>query len=478
MQNERKSRASYRRMRKEKEFGKKQSMVYFALIFFLFVVNIVILCKMQAQIDSIHSTLGLVLNQLEVRQDMAYSDGQTDLLGDASISSDEVGNEPMRPSITGNGKTELGMAGTLPSEYDESGILTARNGKTGSETSGDNGTESGVRRNGKTGADVWGNSRTGLDMVGDDLNDRSLSGGNSARYDSMRRASGVYGYAGCGFALDDALSSDELIQPSETDYVSLCGLSKVDVPVRRSAAEVLVRLRELGEDNEDIAEIYNNHKSYPENLLGALANNPEMTDFVSGYLTSPAKATGEGLTDSEKEQEYPLFLQWDPRWGYAEYGDHSTIGVAGCGPVCLSMALYYLLEDESLTPDVIADYSMKKGYYVSGTGTAWSLLTDVPTKYGVTVTQPSVSEQAIKKALDEGSIVICSMKPGDFTAIGHFIVIYGYDEDGFKVNDPNCVARSREQWLFSDIGKQIKHIWVLEEKKTNTGIVVDDRKTK
>lgn len=27
---------------------------------------------------------------------------------------------------------------------------------------------------------------------------------------------------------------------------------------------------------------------------------------------------------------------------------------------------------------------------------------------------------------------------------------------GFKVNDPNCVARSRKRWAFDEIGQQIK----------------------
>ena len=60
---------------------------------------------------------------------------------------------------------------------------------------------------------------------------------------------------------------------------------------------------------------------------------------------------------------------------------------------------------------------------------------------------------------DQGKMLICAMREGDFTAGGHFIVIYGYDKSGFYVNDSNCVARSRRQWTFAEIGKQIKCIW-------------------
>lgn len=247
-----------------------------------------------------------------------------------------------------------------------------------------------------------------------------------------------------------------------TDYVSLCGLDYVDKPIKRSSEEVLVKLEALAEDNALIAYIFENTELYPDNMLEALANNPEMADFVSGYPDAKKTVTG-GLTETEQAQQYPLFLQWDPRWGYVSYGDDSNIGLAGCGPTSLSMALYYLTGNASLTPSKIAEYSMENGYYMSGTGTAWALLEKLPAKYGIQVSHPGISESRMKQALDKGSILICAMKPGDFTAAGHFIVIYGYDEDGFLVNDPNCVARSRSSWSFDKLGSQIKSLWSFEE---------------
>lgn len=246
----------------------------------------------------------------------------------------------------------------------------------------------------------------------------------------------------------------------ENSYGAQWGMDDVDRPKVRDSAEVLRRLVELGKDNELIAKIYKDSSRYPSKMLEALANNPEMADFVNGYTGSKTKASG-GFSEDELSLEFPLFLQWDPRWGYVEYGDGSCIGLAGCGPTCLSMALYYLTGDEGITPDIVAAYSMDNGYYVSGAGTAWGLLTDLPFKYGVRVSEPERSEQTIKNALDQGKVVICSMGPGDFTAAGHFIVIYGYDKDGFMINDPNCVARSKKRWTYGKIAAQIKHVWVL-----------------
>lgn len=256
------------------------------------------------------------------------------------------------------------------------------------------------------------------------------------------------------------------------DYVTLCGLDYVDRPRERTVEQVAERLSELAEKDERIAEILENSYKYPDKLLEALANNPEMTDFVMGYDKNAGHVNGT-LTQDEMEQDFPLFLQWDPRWGYGDYGDGSNIGLAGCGPTCLSMALFYLTRDENLTPDKMAEYSMKNGYYISGTGTAWALLQDVPEQYGIHVSQPKADEYTMREALDGGSVIICSMGPGDFTAAGHFIVIYGYNSKGFLVNDPNCVARSRQNWNFSELKGQIKNMWVLGGSAKDQGVIYD-----
>ena len=247
------------------------------------------------------------------------------------------------------------------------------------------------------------------------------------------------------------------------DYADLWGLDQVDKPKERTNREIIRRLEELGKDSGLIAQVSESHQYYPEQLLAALANNPEMADFAAHYLENKGTVTGEGLSESERSQEYPLFLQWDPRWGYASYGDDSVVGLSGCGPTALSMVLYYLTGNEELTPDKIAAYSMQKGYYMSGTGTAWLLLEEVPPIYGVSVSQPEKNERVMRQALDRGELIICSMGPGDFTIGGHFVVVYGYTEDGFLLNDPNCVARSRQAWPYSQIGGQIKHIWIFSK---------------
>lgn len=225
----------------------------------------------------------------------------------------------------------------------------------------------------------------------------------------------------------------------------------------RLDADIENKLSLLAQEDNDIAEIYASRASYPEEVLNALVNNLELKEFVKGYLTADGTVQG-GLSEEELEQAYPLFLQWDNRWGYAPYGK-SNIGISGCGPTCMSMVIFSLTRDTTATPDVLAAYSMENGYYAQGSGTAWLFMTDAAKKYGIRAKELGLDETLMKQYLDMGYPIICAMRPGDFTTVGHFIVIYGYDDDGFLINDPNSRERSGRHWDFDTLHYQIKNLW-------------------
>ena len=67
----------------------------------------------------------------------------------------------------------------------------------------------------------------------------------------------------------------------------------------------------------------------------------------------------------------------------------------------------------------------------------------------------------MRAVLDTGGLIVCSMAPGDFTAKGHFILVRGYDENGFYVNDPNRRSNSEKQWSYDTLSSQIKNLWAL-----------------
>ena len=232
---------------------------------------------------------------------------------------------------------------------------------------------------------------------------------------------------------------------------------EVGTPQVLEGEAITARLSELAEKYPEFEEICNNASAYPENLLAALGNNPEMIDFVKGYLTASSVTAG-ALTEEEKEEKHPHFLQWDPRWGYTTYGD-DILALSGCGPTSLSMVVVALTDNKNASPDVVAAYAMQNDFYMAGTGTMWKLMTEGAEHFGLTATELEIDQAAMKKCIDEGGMMIATMAPGDFTAVGHFIVIYGYDSEGFFVNDPNCLARSQKKWDFATLSAQMKKVW-------------------
>ena len=225
--------------------------------------------------------------------------------------------------------------------------------------------------------------------------------------------------------------------------------------------EVQQKLQALAQEYPEFEEVYDNADAYPQKLLAALCNNPEMIDYVKGYLNADGSGSG-WLTTDEMSQRFPLLLQWDKRWGYIPYGDN-VIGLSGCAPTCLSMVIVGLTGNKDATPDAIAQYATDNGYYVDGVGTAWSLMTAVGS-YGVIGQETTLSEDNIYNELENGHPIICSMRPGDFTSVGHFIVLTGMEDGKIRVNDPNSLTRSRQLWDYDTLSYQISNLWVFEKK--------------
>ncbi|MDD7389799.1 MAG: C39 family peptidase [Lachnospiraceae bacterium] len=224
---------------------------------------------------------------------------------------------------------------------------------------------------------------------------------------------------------------------------------------------------DLTESSGKIKYIQSHTDDYPEGLLDLLSRNVETVDFVYSYpelvkqgLNTEEAAWEASLTEDELTSAHPLFLQWDNRWGAVPYGT-SMMALSGCGPTCLSMAAVALTGNAEATPAAVAMYAMENGFYTEGAGTAWSLMTDGCTAYGLQAQDISVSEEQMVEKLEAGCMLICSVSPGDFTQTGHFIVIYGYDDGWFEVNDPNSVSNSQAKWKFDRLEGQIRSMWAL-----------------
>lgn len=198
---------------------------------------------------------------------------------------------------------------------------------------------------------------------------------------------------------------------------------------------------------------------YPQSLIDLYGRNPETRDFVFNY---PFREKSEvSLAAYAGSEAVPLFLQWDPMWGYEKYGS-GYIAITGCGPTCLAMVGYWLTEDENMTPSQIAAFAQKNGYYASGYGSSWTLISEGAEKLGLLATELPLVKKKMVTALEEGKPVILAMGEGDFTSSGHYIVLTGVTEEGFRVNDPNSVLNSEKIWTYEELEDQIRNIWAME----------------
>ena len=150
---------------------------------------------------------------------------------------------------------------------------------------------------------------------------------------------------------------------------------------------------------------------------------------------------------TEGQTPVTYYNQGDSRWGNKLYGKVDTIKVAGCGPTALAMVVSSLT-DESITPDMVADWSVANGHRCEGSGSYHSLIPQGAQHYGLTVEGAKHNEaQKIVDALASGKLAIAIMTKGHFTTSGHFIVLRGITADGkVLVADPASVQRSEQEW--------------------------------
>lgn len=205
------------------------------------------------------------------------------------------------------------------------------------------------------------------------------------------------------------------------------------------------------------------HESvYPQSLLELLEKNSETLQFVLEYPIAHNKTYRIDMAEYANSDTVPLFLQWDQRWGYIQYGN-DVAGITACGPLCLSMVAYYLTGDPNMSPDKMIEFSIEEGHCVPGNGSAWTLISQGAKDLGFQVKELPLVEALVRRELESGKPVICVMGPGIFTTTGHFIVLTGYENGMYRVNDPNSIERSNQLWRFDQFQDQIRNMWAISK---------------
>lgn len=238
-------------------------------------------------------------------------------------------------------------------------------------------------------------------------------------------------------------------------YIVIFAVSKIYTKMfDGNIHSVFSRQKNIDEVIEQLEE-----EGYPESLIELARNHPETQEFVVNYMKNRDKHAQIDLSGDVVKGEIPLFLQWDERWGYEQYGG-DFLAVTGCGPTCLSMVYCGLTGDTEWNPYAVAKMAEEQGYYVEGSGSSWELMTGGASYIGLIASQVDFSEAGIKSVLESGSPIICVVGPGDFTSTGHFIVLCGVTSEGeIEVRDPNSKSNSGQTWSLETLMSQIKNLW-------------------
>lgn len=162
-----------------------------------------------------------------------------------------------------------------------------------------------------------------------------------------------------------------------------------------------------------------------------------------------------------KRGTFPYLYQTDPAWADEPYAG-TDILTAGCGPTCMAMAYAGLTGKTDHDPASIAKFSEANGFVDAGM-TSWSFIAQGAAMLGLSAEELPADENVLAAALREGRPVIASVRPGDFTTVGHFIVITDVDDGGrLIVHDPNSPENSAQTWDAQRVLSQCANLWAYE----------------
>lgn len=152
------------------------------------------------------------------------------------------------------------------------------------------------------------------------------------------------------------------------------------------------------------------------------------------------------------------FSQTDPRWNTTIYGNDNTIGIYGCGPTTLAMAVT-TLTDVDLTPDKAAKWSYDNGHFADNSGSYHSIIPEGAVAFGLSSKSlENPSAQTILDELNKGNLIIVLMNKGVFTSQGHFILLRAATDDGkVLVADSQNLENSQHPWEIQTILDQAKY---------------------
>jgi hypothetical protein len=137
-------------------------------------------------------------------------------------------------------------------------------------------------------------------------------------------------------------------------------------------------------------------------------------------------------------------------FGSLNYGP-GPIAHCGCGPVSWAMIVGTLKGDDSITPDIVANWASDNGFQIPNSspcgGSLWwweNMGGLSETRWGVKAKSITIDQAA--NELRSGNLIMASAGPGPFTSGGHLLVMRAVTDDGkFLFADPNDYNDPRQE---------------------------------
>lgn len=263
---------------------------------------------------------------------------------------------------------------------------------------------------------------------------------------------------------NNTVTSTNVVENKNENGIDISKLSKkvnsgTNISEVLTDDEVVASLQ--SKNDKDVKYILENREALSMNYLRLLNANSDSKFFIKDVLQNnrPLSFEGESVSFS---RNIPYFLQWDRRWGNTEYAD-GNLGINGCGPTCLAMVVSGLNKDVDINPVSLSKFQDQK--YIQSGGTTWDYFREVPNNYGIKVKELSTDKNIYFNELKNGRPIIVNVKAGDFTSMGHYIVLVGVENDYIVINDPNSPDNSNEKWTFERLAPQIKNGWSFSKER-------------
>lgn len=221
------------------------------------------------------------------------------------------------------------------------------------------------------------------------------------------------------------------------------------------------KLAVLAETDERAKFAIDNSELYPEFWFNMLYREDEF-DIAYNYPFRKDNYKTMTFTDEELNgEEIPAIYMNDTRWIYERY----SIKTQGCVAVAITMVNLRLNHNDAVDPVKVVDYADEMGLYGLG-GIGKQDVSTILTHFGMNFEEhifdgeEKVSESELKSAVDTEDAVLMVAVEGD-TFGRHALIIRGYDENGFYINDPASPEKTAEQWSYEVFENELTRYWIV-----------------